>query len=196
MMNNNNANRRQFPAAFGGRGRPMGAPRPYRAHPPKETPVKKEEKIDLNSEMNFPSLGRSDSSWTTPIAALPGSIAAAGAGTSFASLATGWQASDDAEQERVEMEKMAAERSAVEYNRFATIRRFATNSHCHVTSSRLFRYGEDEDEEAEPTEHEAQQERRRVAESEWTTVDRKAKKGFQPQFADYSEEAEEEDYDY
>ena len=87
---NNNANRRQFPAAFGGRGRPRGAPQPYRAYPPrKDETVKKEEKVDLNSEMNFPSLGKGDSSWNQ-VPALPGSIATAGAGASFASLASKW----------------------------------------------------------------------------------------------------------
>ena len=198
MMTNNNANRRQFPAAFGGRGRPRGAPQPYRAYPPKrDEPVKKEEKkIDLTSEMNFPSLGKSDSSWTQ-VAALPGSIAAGGAGTSFAALATNWQESDNAEQERIEFEKMEAAREADEVNRFATIRRFATNSHCHVTSSRLYRHEDDEgDDEEDCDEHDYQQRERRAAESEWTTVDRMVKKGFQPQYADYEEEAGEEDYDY
>ncbi len=196
MMTNNTTktmtNTRQFPAAFGGqrgRGGRGGAPPPYRALPPKkEVPVEK--KIDINSEMNFPSLGKNDSTWAAADSKPPALPGAGGGGKLFATLASSWKDADDAEQERIEYERQEAEREAQEYKRLTGIRRFAPSStHVTVTSSRLYRYEDDYDDE-EDGEYNAPIPQARNVDAEWQTVDRSTKSRR------YADEGLDEDYDY
>lgn len=109
MSNYDNNTTRRFPAAFGSQRRGGGVqqrgggPRRYQ---PQEVrypaPEKKEEPktVDLTSEMNFPSLG-GGSAW----GAAAGAGSAKPAGRSFATMASDWKETEEAEAARIAYER-------------------------------------------------------------------------------------------
>lgn len=177
-------NTRRFPAAFGGK-----KPFPYRKpSPPTEQKVE-EKKVDLTSEMNFPSLGGNDA-WNMRTKDAPGT-----SGKSFASLASSWKEADDEEQKRVEFERMKAEREAEERRTFAHVHRFNTRSYLQPTTSKLF--GGDHEEDVGEEEYEENR-TYKATDSDWNIVDRSAttRVSYVPRYAYDNHYDEDEDEEY
>lgn len=110
MSNYDNNTTRRFPAAFGGQRRGGGGYNNQRGGGPRRyqevrypAPEKKEEPktVDLTSEMNFPSLG-GGSGWGSAAA---GAGAPKPAGKSFASMASDWKETEEAEAARIAYER-------------------------------------------------------------------------------------------
>lgn len=169
-MSNYDNNTRRFPAAFGGqRGRGSGgrgyAPRPFY---PRAQPEKKEEpKIDITSQMNFPSLG-GNTAWTAPV---PKVHAAAGAGL-FSELAAKWQEADDAENARKRAEEERLAREEARRTQF-----YAGPRLMGMTRSRLYEstsYRENEyDDEYDDDEYEYTPNPAPTLSDAWETVEKK-----------------------
>ena len=142
----NNTTRR-FPMAFGGqRGRGGGGGSGYRQQQPTYPPPQKEEKaktVDLTSEMNFPALG-GNSTWSAP----PVTNTVAGSGA-FASLASKWKESDDAEIARQAAEKVKAAQEEAERQHYSRTMRMVGGTRNRLYTENYSQNYSNQDEEYE-----------------------------------------------
>lgn len=205
MSNYDNNTTRRFPAAFGGQRRGGnggynnrgGAGRGRYQEVRYPAPEKKEEPktVDLNSEMNFPSLGGGSAWGSKPVMA--GAGVARSTNKSFAELANGWKEADDAEKERKILEEEEARREQSDRERYCKSSRILgfTRSRLHTE-----KYDEYDDEEYNNDEYDnfVCPTDAPTLEPEWKIAE--DKKRFPPTYSSYDRgsrwEDTEEDDDY
>lgn len=182
-MSNYDNKTRRFPAAFGGQrgrgGAGAGAGSYHRHQPMNPMPkkvVKEPQTVDVNSELNFPSLGGQDA-WSAkkPVTSVPFEK------KSYASFASDWKSSEDEENRRKLAEQEMLKQAETERMRYCTTSRIIG-----ATRSRLYAETHEESFNEDDEYYEEDNYVNRPADDGWNLVDHKARNNMHG----YDEECE------